>query len=64
MKGRLSLWEMMGCPMRFMELPLTHPGKRFAPEREMQDDMITPNLVFPILADRGMIILTYLIKLS
>lgn len=52
MKGRLSLWEIMGCPMRFMTTPTTHPGKRFAPERERGDDMSMPNLVFPILADR------------
>lgn len=64
MKGRLSLWEMMECPMRFMAIPTTHPGKRFAPERETGNDMSMPNLVFPISADREMIILTYLIKLS
>lgn len=53
----------MGCPTRFLPALTTHPGKRLDPEKE-RGNMSMPSLVFPVLAEREMTILTYLIKIE
>lgn len=46
------------------EVWAAHSAQQFPPERKKGDEMSMSSVVFPILSDREMSVLTYLIKLS